>query len=263
MRDPGLTGVGTLVLIGAFAVQAPTPRYTAEQLRCAAYLEEVRTTVDVRRGVEVWQEKGTRSARLQFRAQTAEAGIGFEAWYDSLLVRHDGREGSLQPDTDGLIGGRWLGLLTPHGEARLDARPFLPPELRAVSDLSDALQDFLPQLPTAALAPGDRWSDSLGLEVERLRDSVAPNATFQRYRWRITGRGGPAPIAGDSSARLRHRITDEGTVAWSPARGPLAWRRAIVVETDVMPGRASLGAVQGRVAQAIDVIRVTDPPECQ
>jgi hypothetical protein len=227
------------------------------------YQEQVLTTVDVRRGVEVWQEKGTRDGRLQVRSEAGEGGLRFEAWYDSLEVTYDGRDGRLRPDTDGLIGGRWLGALTSHGEARLDARPFMPPELRAVSDLSEALQDFFPPLPTAALAPGARWSDSLGLDVERLGDSAAAGGTLQRYRWRITGRGGPLPLAGDSSARVRHRVTDDGVMAWSPARGPLAWRREIVVETDVTPGRAALGAVRGRVTQVIGVTRITNPAECQ
>ena len=238
------------------------PRYTAELLRCSAYLEEVRTTVDARRGMQGWQEKGLRRGLLQVRATPSEPGFAFEAWYDSLTVEYTGIEGKVTPDTDGLIGGRWTGTILPHGQASLIDRPFMPPELAQVSDLSDELVDFFPPLATIALAPGKEWTDSLGLEIERLRDSTAAGERLLRFRWRITSEGGGAPAVPDSSVRLRQDIEDEGTMAWSASRGPVAWRREIQVSTRVGAGRRGGTPSEGRVTQLVTVRRITNAGAC-
>ena len=238
------------------------PRYTAELLRCVGFEEEVRTTVDARRGMQGWQERGTRRGMLQLRARPDPQGLIFEAWYDSLEVEYTRPESKLTPDTDGLIGGRWTGTMFPHGQAALSERPFIPPELAQVSDLSDALLDFFPPLATAALAQGARWTDSLGLDVERLRDSAAGSERLHRYRWRITSRGGETPAVADTSVRIRQEIEDEGTIAWSIARGPLGWRREIRVTTRVSAGRRGGTPSEGRVTQVITVRRITNPSGC-
>ena len=237
--------------------QAP-PRYQSRFLACAAFVEEVRTRVAGRRAMESWEERGNRVGRVVVAADPPEAPIRFEAWYDSLEITHDGRDGPLRPDTDGLIGGRWRGRMAAHGEVSLEERPFIPPELRAVSDLSDAMLDFFPPLPTVALPPRGRWSDSLGLEVERLSDSAASGETVQRYRWQIRGAGGPLPLDGDTTVRLRQEIRDEGVLAWSSTRGPLGWRREIVVEAQLGAARGPRSPVQSRVTQSVTVRRVTD-----
>ena len=82
------------------------PRYNAELLRCAAFVEEVRTTVDARRGMQSWQEKGTRRGLLQVRASPDPRGLAFEAWYDSLSVDYTRPDAKVSPDTDGLIAHR-------------------------------------------------------------------------------------------------------------------------------------------------------------
>jgi len=238
------------------------PGYQAEFLRCAAFVEEVRTTVDARRGLESWQERGMRRGLLQVRSAAGSPGFAFEAWYDSLAVEYSGPVGTVTPDTDGLIGGRWRGTLLPYGEASLGDRPFIPPDLMHVSDLSDQMLDFFPPLATIALAPGGRWTDSLGLVVERLRDSAAGPERFQRFRWRITSQSG-TPAAVDSAVRLRQEIEDEGTLAWSGSRGPVSWRREIAVSARVGASRRGGTPTEGRVKQLVTVRRVTNPADCQ
>jgi len=211
--------------------------------------------------MEGWQEHGLRSGRIQVRAQPAEKGISFEAWFDSLAVEYTRPAGKLKPDTDGLIGGRWNGLIYPHGEVSLVDRPFMPPELADVSDLSDQLIDFFPPLATASVAPGRRWTDSLGLEIERLRDSTAGTEVLQRYRWRISNAGTSTP--GDTAIRLRQEIEDEGHLAWSASRGPVAWRREIEVSARVGAARRGGTPSEGRVTQEVRVRRVTNPVECR
>ncbi len=238
-------------------------RYEAELLKCAAFVEEVRTTVDARRGLESWQERGTRRGLLQVRAAAGAKGIDLEAWYDSLAVEYTRPEGTVSPDTDGLVGGRWRGTLQPHGEVSLGDRPFIPPELLQVSDLSDQLLDFFPPLATMALAPGGRWTDSLGLVVERLRDSVSGGERLQRYSWRITRQAGAGPEGIDSTVRLRQQIEDEGTLAWSDTRGPVTWRREIAVSARVGASHRRGTPIEGRVKQLVTVRRVTIPTGCQ
>ena len=239
------------------------PRYSAELLRCTAFVEEVRTTVDARRGMQSWQERGFRRGLLQVRATPSETGLAFESWYDSLTVDYTSPQGKVTPDTDGLVGGRWTGTLLPQGQASLVDRPFMPPELVQVSDLSDEMVDFFPPLATVGLAIGAEWSDSLGLEVERLRDSTGGGERLFRFRWRITSHGGDTPAVVDTTVRLRQEIEDEGMMAWSPSRGPLGWRREIQVNTRVGASRRGGTPTEGRVTQLVTVRRMTDPGGCE
>lgn len=239
------------------------PSYTPELLKCVAFVEDVRTTVDARRGMQGWQEKGLRVGLLQVRATPHQEGLAFEAWFDSLAVEYTNSEGKATPDTDGLIGGRWTGLLRPFGEVSLTARPFIPPDLAQVSDLSDELADFFPPLAPVALPPGGAWTDSLGLEMERLRDSVAGGERLLRFRWRMTSDGASAAALVDTSVRLRQDIEDDGTLAWSVARGPVAWRREIQVSTRVGASRRGGTPSEGRVTQRVAVRRVTNPDGCR
>ena len=238
------------------------PRYRAELLKCTAFVEEVRTTLDARRGMQNWKEKGFRRGLLQVRATPSDKGLAFESWYDSLSVDYTGPQGKVTPDTDGLIGGRWTGTMLPQGQTLPGDRPFMPPELAQVSDLSDEMVDFFPPLATVALAVGAEWTDSLGLEVERLRDSTGGGERLLRFRWRITSHGGDTPAVVDTSVRLRQEIEDEGIMAWSPSRGPLAWRREIQVDTRVGAARRGGTPTQGRVTQLVTVRRITDPAGC-
>ena len=237
------------------------PGYSPELLRCVAFLEEVRTTVDARRGMEGWQEKGFRRGLLQVRATPHEEGLAFEAWFDSLTVEYTKPDGKVTPDTDGLIGGRWNGLMRRHGETALTARPFMPPELAQVSDLSDEMADFFPPLATTALARGGEWSDSLGLEIERLRDSTAGGERLLRFRWRMTSHDGASGVV-DTTVRLRQDIEDDGVLVWSVARGPVAWRREIQVSTRVGASRRGGTPSEGRITQRVTVRRITNPGGC-
>lgn len=244
----------------SLAAQAP-PRYTAAPLSCAAFEESVRTEVRAQEGGVPYEERGDRFGRLVVLGVPDARGVRFTAWYDSLTVAHLGRAARLEPDTDGLIGGRWEGWLTPSGAVELAVRPFMPPELLAVSDLSDALADFFPPLPGSAMAPGTTWTDSLGLTMRRLADSAARSGAVARYRWTILSRSAP-PLAADTGLRLRQEAEDEGQLAWLDEAGVLGWRRTVTVETQVSRGPRGPGTHRGRVRQEISVRRITDPAAC-
>jgi hypothetical protein len=241
--------------------QSP-PRYDASRLACAVFEERVRTEVRAQEAGVPWEETGERFGRLVFRARAEDRAIRFEAWYDTLFVRHDARDGRLLPDTDGLVGGRWEGRLTPTGSVELTTRPFMPPDLRAVSDLSDALVDFLPPLPAAAVAVDGRWTDSLGLSMRRIADSAAATGPVARYRWTIQSRGA-APVDADSTLRIRQEAQDEGQLAWRDDIGVLGWSRTVTVETQLVRAARGGSSHRGRVEQQIRVRRVTSPAACR
>lgn len=241
---------------------AQAPRYDAARLACAVFEERVRTEVRAQEAGVPWEEAGERFGLLVFRAHAEDGGLRFEAWYDSLVVRYDAREGRLVPDTDGLIGGRWEGRLTGTGAVELVTRPFMPPDLRAVSDLSDALLDFLPPLPDAPLAPGARWTDSLGLTVRRLADSSGASGQVTRYQWTIRSRG-TLPVEADSTLRIRQEAEDEGQFAWRDDVGVLGWQRTVTIETQLARATRGGSSHRGRVVQEIRVRRVTTPAACR
>jgi hypothetical protein len=238
------------------------PTYRPAQLACAVFEERVHTKVRAQEGGVPWEETGERFGRLAFRAQPVGDGLRFEAWYDTLAVSYDARSGRLTPDTDGLVGGRWAGHLSGSGAATLTTRPFMPPELREVSDLSDALIDFLPPLASAAVAVGGRWTDSLGLTVHRLADSATVSGAVARYRWVIVSRSDP-PLEADSTIRLRQRAEDEGQLAWRDDLGVIAWDRTVVIETQLSRALPGGDTHRGRVEQRIRVRRVTFDDTCR
>jgi hypothetical protein len=246
-----------LAALAAPAVQAPGPGYSAAQLHCAAFVEEVATELLLQRTGGTAREEGARTGRIQVRARTEGPAIRVEFWYDSLRLWRDTPEGRLTPDTDGLIGGRWRGMLGPSGAAALDTRPFMPPEVLAAADLSETFTDFLPPLPPRALALGAEWRDPAGgLAVERLPDSLdAPE--LRRYGWRAEAGG-----RGDSLLRLGERVVDEGVVVVHPQRGPVAWDRLVTVRSQVRAGARVGEALNTQVTQRIRVRRVTNPEAC-
>ena len=259
MSRPLLAAYGLLL---AIQQGAAAPRYEVRQLTCAAFRETVRTTVQAQSGGAPYQEQGQRRGLLVVRARPGNGGLHFEAWYDSLYVRYDAREGRLVPDTDGLIGGRWEGELTPEGTVELATRPFIPPDLRAVSDLSDLLLDFFPPLAAAPVAAGATWTDSLGLTVERLRDSLGEAGVLRRYRWRIVSHGAP-PLGEDTTVRIRQEARDQGRLVWNDRDGAVAWQREIAIDTRLASGGRRAPPYRGQVVQRIEVLRVGDHPACR
>lgn len=250
-------------MAAAGAAQARGPTYRAEPLACAGFTEEVHTDIRVRRarGGVADQAGRTGIVRVRAQAQPGAGAIRFEVWYDSLAVWRDSPAGRLTPDTDGLVGGRWWGRLAPNGAAVLETRPFMPPEVRDVADLSETFSDFFPPLPApesgAPLALGERWADTLGLEVTRLRDTVVGPRPVARYAWRST-----AVRTADSGIRLGERLDDEGRLLWSDSLGPLGWTRTVTVRSQVRGGVRIGESLLSEVVQRILVRRILGDAAC-
>ncbi len=219
-----------LALCGLLALvagprQAGVPRYAAAMLDGAAFDQRVRAEVQTQSGGSARTEQVGRDARLVFRSRSREGGLAVEAWFDSLHLWREGPEGRVTPDADPVIGGRYRGQLDPDGTLRIEVRPFVPDELLEVTDLREALADFLPRLPPVALAAGGVW-EAGGWRIVRRPDSAAGDARLQRYRWRRVAADTVEDGLTDSLRyRVRSAVEEEGDLVWHATLGPLVWHR--------------------------------------
>jgi hypothetical protein len=253
-------------LPGAQSVHPPAEfRYTAAQLQCARFEENSRGRVLVESAGQRRQETVGRSGRWSLRARDSASSIALEAWYDSLSVWREGPAGKSIPDTDGLLGGRYRGVLTPAGRYSAVARPFVPDEVAEVAELGGALEDLLPRLPTAPLEVGQRWSDSTGLELRRLPDSGAAGRLVRRLRLRARTEASVAAVRGDTLSVPAHQVTlEEGQLDWTPRVGLVRWVRHIVVESVIPAGGPIPQAVRSRLEQDVTLSRLaaSQPTAC-
>ena len=238
--------------------RAPTAalRYTAGQLDCATFLEHSRARLLAETGGRRRRETLVRSGVLRFRAHPAGDDVAIEAWYDSLAVSRASPETTLVPETDGLIGGRFRGTLSPSGRYAVVARPFVPDEVAEVADMGGALEDLLPLLPPRTPGAGQSWSDGAGLELRRLADSAATGRTIYRLALRLRSRTDTASIRGDTTRLPAAEVTtEEGRVDWDPERGLLRRTRHIVIETSVPAGGPLKLPFRSRLEQEGELVR--------
>lgn len=245
----------------AAAAQGRTPaavgfRYTASQLDCAGFAEHSRSRLDGQTGTRLRRETLTRDGLWRLRARPAGRMVELEAWYDSLSLTRESAEGTLTPDTDGLLGGRYRGKLTATGHYTAEARPFIPDEVAEVAELSGAMEDLLPPLPPVALAVGQRWSDSSGLELERLPDSTAGRRVIGRLALKARSERSQATVRGDTiTLPARQTTTEDGQVDWDAVEGLVRRDRHIVVETTVPAGGPLRQPLRSRLEQEVALVR--------
>lgn len=261
-RGRGAPGGAPLLLVASvLAAQGPPPRYTATLLDGAAFDERVRLTIRTQTGGATRLETVGREARWRVRAADSAGAITIEAWYDSLLVWRDGPEGRLLPDTDGLVGGRYRGTITPAGRVTLRDRPFVPDELKEVSDLGEALVTFLPLLPEATLAVGASAADGRGWRIQRRADSTGSDGPLRRFRWTRASVDTVRQVESDSLAYVvRSSVREEGHLVWHPALGPLAWHREVLTEVEIPADGAVRRGVRSRVEERLQGWRRRAPP---
>jgi hypothetical protein len=236
--------------------QAAEFRYTPAQLECATFDERSRGRLFAQTGTRQRHETLARDGVLRLRARPGPTGIALEAWYDSLALSRDSPEGRLQPDTDGLLGGRYRGTLTPAGQYAAEARPFIPDEVAEIAELGGVLDDLLPPLPPRPLTVGERWTDSAGLELRRLPDSTAGGQTVRRLALRSRAEAERATVRGDTTAIAARQVTvEDGQVDWDPKAGLLRRVRHIVVETSVPAAGPVRQPLRTRLEQDVRLTR--------
>ena len=218
------------MLLGVGAQSAPA--YTAAQLDCATYLEQVRTEIQSRVGTVVREERAGRDGVLILRAEGTDSLLEIVAWYDSLALWREGPEGRITPDAEGLLGGRWRGILDRAGHYSSRATPFVPDEVAEIAELRGVLQDFLPLLPDSALAPG------------------------AKYRWSRSVAADSTTIVQDSLAvPVRTETEETGSLDWDPRLGPVRWERTVTVTARIPPGKPFTRGVVTVVTQRVRVER--------
>jgi hypothetical protein len=183
--------------------------------------------------------------------------LSLEAWLDTLAITRRSEETAISPDTDGLIGGRYRGRLGSTGSYTADVHPFVPDEVAEVAGMATALDDFFPRIPSRSLRVGEVWSDSFGLTIKRLPDSVSSGVALLRFDLRKQDKSRTGVSARDT-LELKQESNEVGQFVWHPQRGLLRSQRSIVVETTVPPSRSVRQAVRSKVEQRLTLIRTSD-----
>ncbi len=238
--------------------EAAQLRYEAAQLDCARFRERSRSEVETYVAGQTLRETAGLDGEWRFRAAAAPGdSVRLEAWFDTLAVWRRSQGDSLAPDTDGIIGGRYRGLLSPDGRYRAETRPFVPDPLQEVADLSRALDDLLPPLPPRRLSYGETWSDSAGLTIRRLADSAGAGGPVHRFRLTIRRDANQVRLRGDSlPLTVRQSIREDDTFTWHPRDGLLRRERRVTVETYVPMEARVRRPVQARIEQRVVLERV-------
>lgn len=234
---PGRQTPILLALLLGYPPQAAAPRYTAEMLKCAVFREAVRTDIRSESGGTLRQETAGREGLLILQAVPGDSGPVLTAWYDSLSVWRQGPEGRTAPDADGLLGGRWLGTLSPEGRFAGTLVPFIPDEVAEIADLRGVLGDFFP-----LLAPGI-------LRTVSVKDG--------RYEWRIKARTDTTGAVNDTlEVPMRRESVEEGALTWDRRLGPVAWERTITVTGSIEAKGPIRRGIRSVVTQHIRVTRL-------
>jgi hypothetical protein len=250
-----------VVLTAALAAagrQDDSPRYTAASLDCSRWAETSRSDIQTSTSGQIGKAIVTREGVLLVRATDTTGGVSVEGWYDSLSVRRQAAEDELTPDTDGLIGGRYRGLLGPRGAYASSARPFVPDEVAEVADLAGEFEDLFPALPPRPLALGATWGDST-LQIRRLTDTVVAGRALRRFGLTSRRVRRETLLHGDTvPVPLRQMISERGEYAWDSA-GLQHRTRTILVETMIPPNPRIPQAVRSRVEQQVELVRLPTP----
>jgi hypothetical protein len=243
-------------LVPAEPGQGSAIGYTASQLDCARFLEIGESRILTEAGGRIRNQTSARRGFWQFRAVPSGADVDLEGWLDTLALTRRSPETTISPDTDGLLGGRYRGTLSRTGTYTSRVRPFVPDEVAEIADMSGALDDFFPPVPTRALKAGEEWTDSLGLTVRRLPDSALSGVLLLRFAVESRKESRAAPTPADTlPLKLRQETVEQGELVWHPLLGLLRRDRRIVVETAVAPSRSVRQAVRSKVEQRITLVR--------
>jgi len=255
-----------LALAGQRVVLAQVPEppaYSAGQLHCARFAETSHSDIETETARGSVKAIADRQGVWSFRARDSSAGVMLEGWYDSLALRRRSADSDVSADTDGLIGGRYRGLLQPAGGYVEIARPFVPDEVAEVADLSLAAQDLFPPLPPKPLGSGESWKDT-GLELSRLPDTVVAGRSLLHFRLEARAESRAAVPRGDTiPIPVRQTTVEQGDILWSPASGLVRRTRDITTEATIPSGGRIRQPVRSRVVQHVELTRLPSQPACE
>lgn len=239
------------------------PAYSAAQLHCARFAETSRSEIETETARGSVKANADRDGVWSFQARDSSGGVALEGWYDSLSLRRRTAESEVTADTDGLIGGRYRGLLTPSGEYVELARPFVPDEVAEIAELSGAARDLFPPLPPRPLGSGEAWQRA-GLELSRLADTVVAGRRLLHLRVKSEGETRETVPRGDTvPIPIRQTTVEQGEVYWSPTLGLIRRTRDITIEATVPAGGRVRQPVRSRVVQHVELTRLPRRQSCK
>jgi hypothetical protein len=252
-----------LLAVSSATAQNAVVGYAARQLDCAKFLEMGESKILTEAGGRIRRQTSARRGVWQFRAAPSDQHVAVEAWLDSLTVTRRSAETTISPDTDGLLGGRYRGTLSRSGTYMARDRPFIPDEVAEVAGMANALDDFFPLLPSRALRVGEIWTDSLGLTIRRLPDSISSGVSLHRFELEKRSEAQVVPTLTDTAPlKLQQKSEERGQFIWHPLEGLVRRERSIVVETTVPPSRSVRQAVRSKVEQRITLARDLRRADC-
>jgi hypothetical protein len=238
------------------------PAYLAAQLDCARFTETSRSEIETQTGRGSVRGTTERDGVWSFQARDSAGAVVLEAWYDSLSLRRRTAEHEVSADTDGLIGGRYRGLLRRAGGYTETAAPFVPDEVAEVADLSGAARDLLPPLPPTPLRPGEAWKGA-GVELTRLADTSVAGRPMLHFHLETQSDTREAVPRGDTvPIPVRQTTREQGEILWSPASGLVRRTRDITVEATIPSGGRIREPVRSRVVQRVELTRLPPRPSC-
>ena len=251
--------------IGAtLALAAPlrAQQYSATDLACAAFRQTVDGKVRTELNSKVRLEQTGRTGRLLLSLTQGPEPAPARLWWDSLSVWREADGLRSAPETDGLLGGRYVGTLGPHGGWTGTQLPFIPDDVAAIADLTGVPDDLLPLLPPDTLRVGGTWSDTTGTTITRSADSASRGKRWRRFSIkRQSDHEEERNVGGPKPAHVSDTESENGQLTWDPVLGPWRWDRSIVAETKIVadPTRA----FRSRLEERITLQRVTaEPAEC-
>jgi hypothetical protein len=201
---------------------------------------------------------------MVLRAGQVDSLIALEGWFDTLTLWRQGSGARLDPDTDGLVGGRYRARLAPRGDFVTTDTPFIPDEIAEVADLSGALADLLPPLPPVPLLPGGSWRDDFGTVISRSQDGRVGARPVERYRLVRRSAGKESRLLPDSTEVSANRSeTESGLFSWSSELGVMRWERDVTDEVEVPVGGLVKQPFQTRIVQKVTVERLGGGAECR
>jgi len=232
--------------VGAQAV----PAYHPLQLDCATYRQQVSSEIILESGRQRSRETTGRDGTLTVRATGPDSLLHLEAWFDTLTVWREGAGERIAPETDGVVGGRFRGLLTRMGGFTPLDRPFVPDDIAQVADIGDALQELFPPLPPVPLAAGAGWKDDFGTVILRLTDGMRGGRRVERYRLNRRFERQESRLLPDSTeVETVRQQSETGVYEWSVELGPVRWEREIVINVQVPAGEVVKQPFRTRIVQ--------------
>lgn len=253
--------IGCALVPSAAAQQASDSiEYRAGYFACARFRQDLQANVRIQSGNRGLRQTTGRTGVLIVAGQDSAGGIRLDSWFDSLMVWREDASGKASPGTDGVIGGRFAGLMSRRGHySRLDS-PFVPDEIAEITDLGAALDDLFPPVPGIPLAVGQRWQDSTGWVLTRLDDRS------NRRRYRITANRETRQhlLLPDSTAVDVRLVEQEtGILIWDPASGVVRWERSIEAEANIPAATGLPGGGHALLEQSVRLDRDDSAPDCR